>query len=95
MKLATLLAATVLAFGANAAAAQPAPQAHDQHQATVPHQAAAHEQVADSQKHCCCEEMMHKMMMEMMRKHQSMGMPGPKANADPNSPEADDHQHKQ
>jgi len=95
MKLATLLAATLLAFGANAAAAQPAPQAHDQHQATATHQATAQQQAADSQKRCCCEEMMHKMMMEMMQKHQGMGMPGSKANADPNAPEADDHQHKQ
>lgn len=95
MKLATLLAATLLAVGANAAAAQPAPQAHDQHQATAAHPATAPEQVADSQKRCCCEEMMHKMMMEMMQKHQGMGMAGSKANADPNAPKADDHQHKQ
>lgn len=54
-------------------AAQPAPalavQPH-QHQEQAPNHSA-------SDARCCCEEMMQKMMTEMMQKHQGMGMQHP------------------
>ena len=57
---------------ASAANAQPATETHEQHQAIGQHQ------VADKGEQCCCEEMMRKMMMEMMQKHQGMGTMAPK-----------------
>ena len=83
----TMFAAPMLLFAANAAAAQPATQSHEQHQATGQHPA------ADAEGHFCCEEMMRRMMSEMMQK-QGMGMSQPKANAD-QPPAPDEHQHKQ
>jgi hypothetical protein len=74
---------------ASAAAAQPVPSEHAQHQAS------GQDPVSPAGQQCCCEEMMHKMMSEMMQKHQGMGMPASKANADQHAPAADDHQHKQ
>ena len=64
----TWLAGAVLATVASTAGAQPTPQSHEQHKATAQHQDSA------SGEKCCCEEMMHKMMMEMMQKHQGKGM---------------------
>ena len=57
---------------ASAANAQTPTESHEQHQATGQHQ------VAGKGEKCCCEEMMRKMMMEMMQKHQGMGIMAPK-----------------
>lgn len=88
MTLVTMFAAPMLLFAANAAAAQPVAQSHEQHQASGQHQAAG------AQGRCCCEEMMRKMMSEMMQK-KGMGMSQEKANADQPPAAPDEHQHKQ
>jgi hypothetical protein len=76
----------MLLLAANAAATQPAAQSHEQHQASVQHQAAGPEG------RCCCEEMMRKMMSQMMQK-QGMGMSQSKADQPSAAP--DEQQHKQ
>ena len=81
----TCLAAPLLLFAANVAAAQPVPQSHE------PHQAAAAPQAPAAAERCCCEEMMHKMMSEMMQMHRGMGMS--QTHSD-DHPKADEHQHQ-
>lgn len=78
-----LLSAALLLAGESATPG-PAPQAQPhEHQAAGPHRP---DTASDAR--CCCEEMMHKMMMEMMQKHQGMGMAQP-ANAE----KPEEHKH--
>lgn len=90
MKILTLCTAPALLMAASNAAAQSVPQSHEQHQA------AGQAKATDADKRCCCsEEMMHKMMMEMMQKHQHMGMSPSTMKPDQHAPAPDQHQHKQ
>lgn len=72
MRMLIWLVGVLLAVPAGTAQAQPAPQSHEQHQAS-----GQHETPTGGEK-CCCEEMMRKMMAEMMQKHQGKGMEMPK-----------------
>lgn len=72
MRAVSWLVGAAFAMAASAAIAQPATESHEQHRATGQHQ------FADKSDKCCCEEMMRKMMMEMMQKHQGMGTMAPK-----------------
>lgn len=72
MRLFIWLAGWLLAVPASTVHAQAVPPSHEQHQATGQHEAPA------SGEKCCCEEMMRKMMAEMMQKHQGKGMEMPK-----------------
>ena len=74
MRMMTCLVAGTLAAAARAAGAQSLPQSHEQHQAAGQHQSSAQHQVAGTGEKCCCEEMMRKMMTEMMQKHQGKGI---------------------
>jgi hypothetical protein len=79
--------ASALLFAANPATADPPAQVHQQHQAIGQHQA-----TTPSEARCCCDETMHKMMMQMMQMHQGMGMSRPKdGEKPPQQPEQ--HQH--
>ena len=73
MRMMTCLVAGALAAAGSAAGAQSLPQSHEQHEAAGQHQPSAQHQVAGSGEKCCCEEMMRKMMTDMMRQHQGMG----------------------
>lgn len=81
-----LVAAALLAAAepATVDTAQPT-SAHQQHQATGQHQADA-----DSDARCCCEEMMHKMILEMTQKHRGMDRQHPATAA---TPKPEDHKH--
>lgn len=88
MRLFLVVVPGVLAFAATGVSAQPAPSEHAQHQAIGQHQATATDQK------CCCEDMMRKMMSEMMQQHQGIGMPqAPKANSGQHPAGADQHPH--
>lgn len=76
MSLVTILAAPMRLLAANAAAAEPAAQAHEQHRASGQHQAAGPEG------RCCCEEMMQT---------QGMGMSQPKADQPSAAPDEQQH----
>ena len=79
------IAAALLVAAEPNSPAQPG-QSHQQHQASAEHQPAA----ATGDRCCCSEEMMHKMMMEMMQKHQ--GVEHPSAGTPPKGSE---HEHQQ
>lgn len=76
-----------LAAAASAAGAQPTAQSHEQHQATAQHEATAQHPVAGVAQKYCCDEMMRRMMMDMMQRHQGIGDP-----KGPSQPEKD-HAH--
>lgn len=79
MRMITWLLGAVTAVAASGAGAQSTAQKHEQHQASGQHQVAGQHRTAMGEK-CCCEDMMREMhkMMEMMRKHQGVGMDTPK-----------------
>jgi hypothetical protein len=78
MRTISLLIGGAMAVVATGVVAQPMPQSHEQHQATGAHQ------VTDGKEKCCCEDMMRKMMSDMMQQHQGMGMGASKDGQQPN-----------
>lgn len=84
MRTISWLIGAAVAAAASAVGAQPMPQSNDQHQAIPQHQATGQHEVASGGEKCCCEEMMHKMMMKMQQ-----GMAMPKVTPQPDQ----DHTH--
>lgn len=85
MKVAFLLAGPLLVITAGAAAQTP-PSPHQKHEATGQHQVSAQRHAAAGEQRCCCEEMMHKMMSEMMAKHQGTAKPSQKDQSQSDKP---------
>jgi hypothetical protein len=76
MRIITFLVRAAIAGSATAAGAQATPQGHQHPQqlATTQHQGMEQHQMAGTGEKCCCEEMMKKMMSEMIQSHQGMEM---------------------
>lgn len=73
MRIVTCLVGGLLVAAPSAAGAEPTAQSH-QHESAAKHQATGQGKMNATAEKCCCEEMMKKVISEMMRKHQGMGM---------------------